>query len=170
MYGAMCLSILMLIFTVLQAIPQTDAISWAAIGIIFIFLFIFGFSWQGSVWLYASEIAPLEYRHIGAGFCAFGEWLMTFITVFAAPIGLENVGWKIWLWILSGNLVGVAFVFFLCPETGGKTLEDVDYLFGKGKRAWRPSTLVRTGFAENMAEKGESAERIDAVEEEKEKN
>jgi hypothetical protein len=41
------------------------------------------------------------------------------------------VGWKLWLWILSGDLAGVAFVYFLCPETGGKTLEQVDYLFIK---------------------------------------
>jgi hypothetical protein len=27
--------------------------------------------------------------------------------------------------------------FFLCPETGGKTLEQVDYLFGHGARAWK---------------------------------
>ena len=54
---------------------------------------------------------------------------MTFITVFAGPIGLEKVGWKFWLWVVSGNLVAIVFVFFLCPETGGKTLEQVDFLF-----------------------------------------
>jgi hypothetical protein len=88
---------------------------------------------------------------------------MTFITVFAAPIGLANVGWKIWLWILSGNIVAIFFVFFLCPETGGRTLEDVDYLFGDGKLAWRSSTLSGTGFADSVSEKGESFEKIDKV-------
>lgn len=129
MYGAMAMSVLMLIFTVLQAVPATPSIQWAGIGIIFIFLFVFGYAWQGCVWLYASEIAPLEYRHIGGAFTGFGEWLMTFITVFAGPIGLTNVGWKFWIWVLCGNLVAIAFVFFLCPETGGKTLEQVDFLF-----------------------------------------
>lgn len=83
------------------------------------------------MWLYCSEIAPLEYRHIGGAFTGFGEWLMTFITVFAGPIGLTNVGWHFWLWVLSGNIVAVVFVFFLCPETGGRTLEQVDYLFSE---------------------------------------
>ncbi|EXJ75521.1 uncharacterized protein A1O5_00027 [Cladophialophora psammophila CBS 110553] len=58
---------------------------------------------------------------------------MTFITVFAGPIGLTNVGWKFWPWVLSGNIMAVAFVFFLCPETGGKTLEQVDFLFSKSE-------------------------------------
>jgi MFS family permease len=78
MYGAMAMSVLIGIFTVLVAIPPTPAIQWASIGIIFIFLFVFGYAWQGCVWLYCSEIAPLEYRHIGGAFCATGEWLMTF--------------------------------------------------------------------------------------------
>lgn len=81
MYGAMCLSVLMLIFTILQAIPQTETIQWTSVAIVFIFVIVFGYSWQGSVWLYCSEIAPLEYRHIGAGACAFGEWLMTFVSL-----------------------------------------------------------------------------------------
>src|ERR1700761_4201889 len=83
MYGATVMSALILIFTVLQAVHPTASIQWASIGIIFIFLFVFGYAWQGCVWLYCSEIAPLEYRHIGAAATAFGEWLMTFITVFS---------------------------------------------------------------------------------------
>lgn len=54
---------------------------------------------------------------------------MTFITVFAGPIGFAKVGWYFWLWVVAGNVIAVLFVFFLCPETGGKTLEEVDFLF-----------------------------------------
>lgn len=110
------MTLLISIFTALVAVgPGNRAIEWAAIGIIFLFLFVFGYAWQGCIWLYCAEIAPLEYRHIGAGFTAFGEWLMTcrsplrcgdvarrldsltmclaVITVFAGPIGFENIGW-----------------------------------------------------------------------------
>lgn len=54
---------------------------------------------------------------------------MTFITVFAGPIGFDQAGWPFWFWVISGNLVAIVFVLLLCPETGGKTLEQVDYLF-----------------------------------------
>ncbi|OAG06873.1 MFS transporter [Paraphaeosphaeria sporulosa] len=129
LYGAITMTVLITIFTVLVALSTTEAIRWAAIGIIFIFLFVFGYAWQGCVWLYCAEIAPLEYRHIGGAATAFGEWLMTFITVFAGPIGFDKTGWYFWLWVVSGNVIAVLFVFLLCPETGGKTLEQVDYLF-----------------------------------------
>ncbi|SMY18999.1 unnamed protein product [Zymoseptoria tritici ST99CH_1A5] len=136
LYGAIAMTTLLTIFTVLVALGSgSESRDWAAVGIIFIFLFVFGWTWQGSVWLYCSEIAPLEYRHIGAAATACGEWLMTFVTVFAGPIGFERIGWYFWLWVISGNLVAIVFVFLLCPETGGKTLEQVDYLF------------VRKGFA-----------------------
>ncbi|KAK3707109.1 hypothetical protein LTR37_012278 [Vermiconidia calcicola] len=130
LYGAIAMTILITIFTALVAVgPGHVNIQWASIAIIFMFLFTFGYAWQGCVWLYCSEIAPLEYRHIGAGACATGEWLMTFITVFAGPIGFNRIGWYFWLWVISGNVIAIIFVFLLCPETGGKTLEQVDYLF-----------------------------------------
>ncbi|KAF7192842.1 Sugar transporter STL1 [Pseudocercospora fuligena] len=136
LYGAMTMTVLITIFTALVATGTgTESIEWTAVAFIFLFLFVFGWSWQGCVWLYCAEIAPLEYRHIGAAATAFGEWLMTFITVFAGPIGFDHIGWYFWLWVISGNVVAIIFVFLLCPETGGKTLEQVDYLF------------VRSGFA-----------------------
>lgn len=49
--------------------------------------------------------------------------------MFAGPIGFDNVGWYFWFWVISGNVIAIIFVFLLCPETGGKTLEQVDYLF-----------------------------------------
>jgi hypothetical protein len=110
MYGAMVLSVLMLIFLVLQAVPPTQGNQWAAVGIVFTFVFVFGYSWQGSIWLYCSEIAPLEYRHIGAAACAFGEWLMTFVMVFSGPIGIGNIGWKYWIILLVGNVFAIFFV------------------------------------------------------------
>lgn len=42
---------------------------------------------------------------------------MTFITVFAGPIGFDHIGWYFWLWVISGNVIAIIFVFFLCPES-----------------------------------------------------
>lgn len=83
------------------------------------------------MWLYCSEIPPLEYRHIGGSITAFGEWLGTFLFVLIIPIGLENIGWRFWIFVLVADMLCALFVYFVCPETGGKTLEDIDYIFSK---------------------------------------
>ena len=54
---------------------------------------------------------------------------MTFITVFAGGIAIEATGWQIWFWQLGSCILAMAFVYFMCPETGGKSLEEVDLVF-----------------------------------------
>ncbi|KAL1889952.1 hypothetical protein Sste5346_008530 [Sporothrix stenoceras] len=129
LWGAITMTVLLVIFIVLVAIPQTPPILWAAIAILWLYLFAMGYAYQGVVWLYCAEIPPLEYRHIGGAATSTGEWLGTFLNVFVGPIGFDNVGWRYWFWVLAGNLTAIAFVYFLCPETGGRTLEQIDYLF-----------------------------------------
>ncbi|KAJ4363028.1 hypothetical protein N0V83_010146 [Neocucurbitaria cava] len=164
LYGALTMTLLITIFTILVALNTNEAFRWAAIGIIFLFLFVFGYAWQGCVWLYCSEIAPLEYRHIGGAATACGEWLMTFITVFAGPIGFDNVGWYFWLWVVAGNVVAVLFVFLLCPETGGKTLEQVDFLFvNKGFAGLQRDFDVQVEGVEGWKEKERKLETTEVL-------
>jgi hypothetical protein len=82
-------------------------------------------------------------------------------------IGFDNVGWPFWFWVISGNVVAVIFAFLLCPETGGKTLEQVDYLFiDKGFAGLRKNFDVTSedmeghhqGDSELHAEKSEAIE------------
>lgn len=120
---AVLTTMLYIAFIVLVAVGG-DGEQMASVVILFVIVFILTYGWQANKFLYASEIAPLEYRHIGAAFFSSGEWLMVFITVFAGPIGLTASGWPFWFFILSGNVAAVIFVFLLCPETSGKTLEE----------------------------------------------
>lgn len=75
------------------------------------------------------QVAPLKQRHIAGSIGAFGEWLFTFLVVFAGGVALNTVGWKIWLWMLLSCAATLAFVYFMCPETTGKSLEEIDILF-----------------------------------------
>ena len=50
MYGAMAMSVLMLIFTALQAVSDGHSgIQWPSIGVIFVFLFTMGYAWEGCI-------------------------------------------------------------------------------------------------------------------------
>ena len=54
---------------------------------------------------------------------------MTFITVFAGGIAIQKTSWAIWFWQLGSCALAIPFVYFMCPETGGKSLEEVDLVF-----------------------------------------
>jgi hypothetical protein len=124
----------------------------------------------------ATQIAPLQQRHIGGAAGAFGEWLFSFLTVFAGGIALEAVGWKIWIWMLVFNWLAMPFVWLMCPETGGKSLEEIDVLFAKenvrerilasnGRDAMGGSIGVRERKNARMGSVGEksSDEKIEEV-------
>jgi len=131
---AIICTILMTVFVILLGIPnQSLGVKCAASGFIIAYIFFFGSGWNAAPWTYAPEIAPLEYRHIGGALNASGEWLWSFVTVFSSPIAVNNpsVGWRIWFWYLAFNALAIPFVYFCCPETKGKTLEEIDVLFCK---------------------------------------
>ncbi|KAL9948282.1 hypothetical protein ACHAQF_001816 [Verticillium nonalfalfae] len=132
MYSAVVLTMCMVVFVAMIGLPNpTGATQWTAVGAIFIYNTVFGYGWIGVCWLYGPEIAPLKLRHAGAAAGAFGEWLFSFITVFAGGIALQNVGWKIWIWMALSCFLAIFFVYFMCPETSGKSLEEIDLLFAK---------------------------------------
>jgi hypothetical protein len=47
------------------------------------------------------------------------------------------LGWKFWLWVLSGKVLAVLFVLFFCLETRGKTLAQVHFLFTRRVLAFK---------------------------------
>ncbi|CAI7672880.1 unnamed protein product [Penicillium crustosum] len=130
LWSAIACTILMLIFVVMIGLEnRTLATQWTAVAAVISFMFVFGYSWIGITWLYTAEIAPLKYRHVGAAAGAFGEWTFSFITVFGGGTAITNVGWKIYIWQLLSCATAVVFIYFMCPETNGKTLEEIDLLF-----------------------------------------
>lgn len=81
--------------------------------------------------MYGPEISPLKYRHVAGSLGAAGEWFSTWVMVFGGGTGINAVGPKIFIWPLICCFLAAAYVYFLCPETTGKTLEEIDQLFAR---------------------------------------
>ncbi|OQV10734.1 hypothetical protein CLAIMM_14692 isoform 3 [Cladophialophora immunda] len=163
-WSAVVLTICMLVFVIMIGLPHpTLATQWTAVAFVIIYNFVFGYGWIGVPWLYGPEIAPLKLRHLGGAAGAFGEWLFSFITVFAGGIALQNVGWKIWIWMLLSCAIAVPFVYFMCPETTGKTLEEIDLIFAKPEI--RDSALAARTIHDRHAEEIRNKEHVIQYEE-----
>ncbi|OCL10213.1 general substrate transporter [Glonium stellatum] len=128
--GAVGQTIFIAAFTGLLSSPG-HATGAAAAAMLFCWIAIFGPTWGPVTYVYASEIMPLRYRHIGFALSVSSQWLMAFLTVFAGPIAIAdtNVGWKTWIWFLVFNAIAGPYIYYCCPETRGRSLEEIDLIF-----------------------------------------
>src|SRR5690606_18640857 len=65
------------------------------------------------------------------GITIFQWWgrIAGFFNNFVNPIGLANIGWKYYITYVVWLAFEVCFVWFLFPETSGRTLEELSFLF-----------------------------------------
>jgi len=48
----------------------------------------------------------------------------------AAPVALNDIGWKFYLVLICPSVVYVGIIYFFFPETKNRTLEEIGTLFG----------------------------------------
>ncbi|KAH8819385.1 general substrate transporter [Xylogone sp. PMI_703] len=130
LWGAALQSVFMIAFTILLSFGK-KATSSAAAAMLFGWILVFSPTWAPMPYIYVSESMPLKHRHTGVGLSISSQWLMAFLTVYAGPIAVANVGWKTWIWFTVFNVIGFPYVYFFIYETQGRTLENVNYLFDK---------------------------------------
>lgn len=89
----------------------------------------FTWGWMSNMWSYPSEILPLRIRQRGSALSVVWQWLITFLVVEITPVGIANIGWKLYVVFCILNWASIFVVWFYYPETAGKTLESIDFLF-----------------------------------------
>ncbi|KAJ5407920.1 hypothetical protein N7509_001803 [Penicillium cosmopolitanum] len=95
------------------------------------FVFSFFYTFVGIIsWVYPAEIFPVDIRNQGNSVTTFTNW--TFNLVFAqfSPSALTNIGFRYFYVFFVFNIIAMLCYSFFYPETKGKTLEQMDLLFG----------------------------------------
>ncbi|TDZ35289.1 High-affinity glucose transporter [Colletotrichum spinosum] len=103
--------------------------------------FVFGFFFTplGIIsWVYPAEIFPLEIRALGNAMTTFTNWTINLILVSFSPQALTAIGFKFFYVFFVFNLIAAACYYLFYPETRGKTLEQMDELFGDAKPDFDP--------------------------------
>lgn len=60
-----------------------------------------------------------------------GIYLADIILLVAGPIALDKIGWKFFFVLIIPTALHIVFVYFMCPETKGRSLEDINAQFGE---------------------------------------
>ncbi|KAJ5600933.1 hypothetical protein N7450_002000 [Penicillium hetheringtonii] len=102
------------------------AAGWTAIVFIWIFVINFAYSWGPVAWIVVSEVFPLSMRAKG---------LMNFAVATATSPFLAASTLGAFIFFGCVTAIGILYVIFLVPETKGRTLEEMDELFGSAGMA-----------------------------------
>jgi len=111
----------------------STAFSYLAVFSVYIFLFSFGSTWGPIAWVYQSEIFPLRVRAKGTGLSTLSNWVNNAIIALVIPIVQEALApnkQQMYLIFGTTGLMMASFIYFFVPETMGRSLEDMDELFG----------------------------------------
>lgn len=91
--------------------------------------------------LYGAEISPMNIRHRITSMSSTVHWLFNFLIAMVTPIAFTSIKASYYFVYMAINVALVFFIFFLCPETKGQTLETIDDLFKSHENA---SSIRRT--------------------------
>ncbi|KAF8962725.1 general substrate transporter [Flammula alnicola] len=105
----------------------------AGIAMIFLTSIFFSVSFGPVSWVLASEVFPTNTRAIGTSVATCFNWAFNTLLAQVAPLGLANVGWKFYMLFVCLNFVDLIAITLFFPETKGKTLEEMNEVFGDAK-------------------------------------
>ncbi|ODQ52031.1 hypothetical protein SAICODRAFT_26103 [Saitoella complicata NRRL Y-17804] len=103
----------------------------AAIAFLFLFSIIYSLGFN-AVWaVYTTELFPMALRARGGAIATFFSFVTQIIFSQASPTAFENLGWKYYIVFIVLDFVFAGMVLMFCVETKGKTLEEINELFGE---------------------------------------
>ena len=106
-------------------------------------------SWNGTPWVYNSEMFPQNVRTLGQAFAAASNWLFNFLVARFTAQMFTAMGYGVYFFFASLMLCSIVFVFFLLPETKGVPLESMDRLFSKDLKARNAHKIVMVELRED---------------------
>ncbi|KAH8921100.1 general substrate transporter [Atractiella rhizophila] len=85
-------------------------------------------------WVYPPEVFTVQMRAKAHGVAQASGYLFSTLLTEVSPIALEHIGWKYYVIFAVVNfLCALVFTFFY-PETKGKSLEEINQIFGDDAR------------------------------------
>jgi sugar porter (SP) family MFS transporter len=139
----------------------------------YLFVASFAPTWGPASWAYPPELYPLRVRGKAVAFSTSCNWAFNFALGYFVPPAFENIAWKVYIVFGVFCAAMTVHVFFIFPETAGKSLEEVEQMFTDpkgikwlGTPAWRTGVQKRT--LENEGDmKAETHHHLESGDEEK---
>ncbi|OAA51247.1 General substrate transporter [Beauveria brongniartii RCEF 3172] len=113
-------------------IGASQGLVYGNVAVMFLFQGFYSIAWTPLLTLYPPEVMPYATRANGNALSSFVLNGLALLLVFVMPIGLDRIGWKIYMINGSWDIIVLALIAVYWVETKGKTLEEIDALFDGG--------------------------------------
>lgn len=113
-----------------DSLVDNKSAGWAGIIFIYIYDVNFSYSFAPIGWVLPSEIFNLGSRSKAMAITTSATWMCNFIIGLVTPDMLETLGWGTYIFFAAFAFIAIFFVYFFVPETRGKSLEEMDSVFG----------------------------------------
>jgi len=115
------------------AMTESQASSRAVIAFIFLYSPCYNMAYNALSYTFLVELFPYHVRAKGLSVFQWFSRMAGFFNQFVNPIGIANAGWKYYTSYCCFLAFEVCFVYFLFPETQGRTLEELAFLYEDDK-------------------------------------
>lgn len=110
--------------------PVKSPAATAALAMIYIFASFYCMSWNAIAWIVCSEIFPVKIRTLCVTITTMCQWFWQFVIARSTPYMFAYSTFFPYFLFASCMALAFAWVWFVLPETKGRTLESMDLLFG----------------------------------------
>lgn len=106
-----------------------QAAAWTSVSFLLFFMLTFGATWGPIPWAMPAEIFPSSLRAKGCAYGTMSNWGNNFIIGLITPPMIQNIGFGTYVFFAAFCAIALVWVYFLVPETNGRTLEQMDSVF-----------------------------------------
>ena len=150
-----------------ESMKLSGAAAKGLIACTYLFVASYAPSWGPVSWIYPPELYPLRVRGKAVALSTSFNWAFNTALGLFVPVSFQNIRWETYL-IFGVFLTAMwIHVFFLFPETAGKTLEETEAMFTDpsgpkliGTLAWK--THVQTARVVQI-ERGNSVADVENI-------
>lgn len=132
--GGICMALSHLVVSVLVAKYQDSwethtTEGWVSVAFLFFFMLTYGATWGPIPWAMPAEIFPSSLRAKGMAYATMSNWFNNFVIGLITPPLVQNTGFGTYVFFCAFCCIALVWVWFVVPETNGRTLEQMDEVF-----------------------------------------
>ncbi|KAI1847144.1 hypothetical protein JX265_011820 [Neoarthrinium moseri] len=133
----------------------STSLIYGDVAVMFLFQGFYSIAWTPLLFIYPPEVMNYSIRANGVAMSQLGLNTLALLLVFVMPIGINNIGWKMYIINASWDIIVAVLIALFWVETKDRTLEEIDALFEGQKHSSVPDV--------ERVRKGEETINIDEV-------